>query len=140
MTTPPELIAFVAGYPLLLAHLGIAFLAFFLWSAIYTLTSRGREISQIRDGNQASSIIYGVTLLALALTLGQAVSTSSGLIDIAIWVAAAGLVQLTLFGAVDLVLAGLTGRIRDDADTSAAILLGCARLAVAWLFASALKV
>ena len=139
MTTPPELIAFVAGYPLLLAHLGIALAGFVLWSAIYTLTSRGQEISQIREGNPASPIVYGATLLALALPLGHAVSGSSGLVDIGIWVAAAGLVQLTLFGVVDLILAGLTARIRDEADTSGAILLGCARLAVAWLFAAALK-
>ncbi len=140
MTTPPELIAFVAGYPLLLAHLGMGLAGFMVWSAIYTLLSRGQEISQIRDGNPASATLYGVTLLSLALPMGAVIASSTGIIDMAIWCAATGLVQLTLFALVDLVLAGLAARVRDEADLSAAVLLGAARLAVAWMFAAALKV
>ena len=67
-------------------------------------------------------------------------SASTGLLDIAIWTGAAGLVQLTLFGLVDLILAGLTARIRDEQDMSGAILLGAARISVAWLFCSAFVV
>jgi putative membrane protein len=140
MSIPPELIAFVAGFPILLAHLGIAVTAFILWAAVYTLLSRGQEIAQIQNGNPASSVIYGATLLALAVPLGRALSTSTGLLDIAIWTGAAGLVQLTLFGLVDLILAGLTARIRDEQDVSGAILLSAARISVAWLFCSSFMV
>jgi putative membrane protein len=140
MTTPPELIAFVAGYPLLLAHLGVALGGFFIWSVIYSICSRGREISQIRDGNSASAILYGVTLLSIALPMAAVIAASTGIIDMAVWCAATGLVQLTLFALVDLVLAGLAARVRDEADVSAAVLLGAARLAMAWMFAAALKV
>jgi len=140
MSIPPELIAFVAGFPILLAHLGIAVTAFIMWAAVYTLLSRGKEIAQIQNGNPASSVIYGATLFALAVPLGRALSASTGLLDIAIWTGAAGLVQLTLFGLVDLILAGLTARIRDEQDMSGAILLGAARISVAWLFCSAFVV
>ena len=138
MSTPPEIIAFVAGFPILLAHLGIGLLAFVVWAFVYTLCSRGQEISQIRDGNQGSAVLYGVTLLGLALPLARALTSANGWLDMAVWSGAAGLVQLTLYAVTDLVLAGLSGRVRDTGDGSAAVLLGAARLATAWLFSAAL--
>ena len=138
MSTPPEIIAFVAGFPILLAHLGIGLLAFVVWAFVYTLCSRGQEISQIRDGNQGSAVLYGVTLLGLALPLARALTSANGWLDMAVWSGAAGLVQLTLYAVTDLVLAGLSGRVRDTGDVSAAVLLGAARLATAWLFSAAL--
>ena len=140
MMTPPELIAFVAGFPILLAHLGIGLFAFLIWATFYSLISAGKEIGQIRDGNPASATIYGATLLALALPLGKVLTTTTGLIDLGLWSLVAGLVQLTLFIMVGMVLAGLSKRIRDHGDTSAALLLGGARLATAWLFSCALTV
>jgi putative membrane protein len=138
MSTPPEIIAFVAGFPILLAHLGIGIGAWLVWGFIYTVCSRGQEISQIRDGNGASGILYGVTLFALALPLAHSLSAANGWLDMAVWSGSAGLLQLTLFAITDLVLAGLSGRVRDTGDVSAAILLGSARLATAWLLSSAL--
>ena len=138
MSTPPEIIAFVAGFPILLAHLGIGLLAFILWALVYTLCSRGQEITQIRDGNQGSAVLYGVTLFALVLPLARALTAANGWLDMAVWSGVAGLVQLTLFAVTDLVLAGLGGRVRDTGDVSAAVLLGAARLATAWLFSAAL--
>ena len=138
MSTPPEIIAFVAGFPILLAHLGIGLLAFILWALVYTLCSRGQEITQIRDGNQGSAVLYGVTLFALALPVARALTAANGWLDMAVWSGVAGLVQLTLFAVTDLVLAGLSGRVRDTGDGSAAVLLGAARLATAWLFSAAL--
>jgi len=138
MSTPPEIIAFVAGFPILLAHLGIGLLAFVVWAFVYTLCSRGQEISQIRDGNQGSAVLYGVTLMGLALPLARALTSANGWLDMAVWSGAAGLVQLTLYAVTDLVLAGLSGRVRDTGDVSAAVLLGAARLATAWLFSAAL--
>ena len=138
MSTPPEIIAFVAGFPILLAHLSIGLLAFVVWAFVYTLCSRGQEISQIRDGNQGSAVLYGVTLLGLALPLARALTSANGWLDMAVWSGAAGLVQLTLYAVTDLVLAGLSGRVRDTGDVSAAVLLGAARLATAWLFSAAL--
>jgi putative membrane protein len=138
MSTPPEIIAFVAGFPILLAHLGIGLLAFILWALVYTLCSRGQEITQIRDGNQGSAVLYGVTLFALALPVARALTAANGWLDMAVWGGVAGLVQLTLFAVTDLVLAGLSGRVRDTGDVSAAVLLGAARLATAWLFSAAL--
>ena len=138
MSTPPEIIAFVAGFPILLAHLGIGLLAFILWALVYTLCSRGQEITQIRDGNQGSAVLYGVTLFALALPVARALTAANGWLDMAVWSGVAGLVQLTLFAVTDLVLAGLSGRVRDTGDVSAAVLLGSARLATAWLFSAAL--
>jgi putative membrane protein len=138
MSTPPEIIAFVAGFPILLAHLGIALAAFVLWAVVYTVCSRGQEISQIRDGNQGSAVLYGTTLFALVLPLAHALTAANGWLDMAVWSGVAGLVQLTLFAVTDLVLAGLSGRVRDTGDVSAAVLLGAARLATAWLFSAAL--
>ena len=101
MSIPPELIAFVAGFPILLAHLGIAVTAFILWAAVYTLLSRGQEIAQIQNGNPASSVIYGATLFALAIPLGRALSASTGLLDIAIWTGAARATDAVRVGGSD---------------------------------------
>ena len=90
MSTPPEIIAFVAGFPILLAHLGIGLLAFVVWAFVYTLCSRGQEISQIRDGNQGSAVLYGVTLMGLALPLARALTSANGWLDMAVWSGAAG--------------------------------------------------
>ncbi len=138
MSTPPEIIAFVAGFPILLAHLGIGLGAFVVWAFIYTVCSRGQEISQIQDGNQGSAVLYGVTLFALVLPLARALTSANGWLDMAVWAGVAGLVQLTLFALTDLILAGLSARIRDTGDVSAAVLLVAARLATAWLLSAAL--
>lgn len=140
MMIPAELIAFVAGFPVMLAHLAIALGAFVLAGAVYSLTSRAADIAQVRQGNAAASVLYGATLLALALPIARALSSSSGYIDIALWSLAAGLAQLALFGVCDLLLAGLTARIRDDADMAASALLGAARLATALLLSAAISV
>ena len=76
--------------------------------------------------------------MGLALPLARALTSANGWLDMAVWSGAAGLVQLTLYAVTDLVLAGLSGRVRDTGDVSAAVLLGAARLATAWLFSAAL--
>ena len=133
MNLPPELLAFAAGFPLALAHLGAALAVLIVFLALYSLTSDGQEIGQIRDGNPASALVYGLTFLSIALPIGKALTGSESLISAGLWMAAAGLSQVVLIRLGDLVLRGLSARI------PAAALLGSARLALAWLLASALQ-
>jgi putative membrane protein len=139
MNLPPELLAFAAGFPLALAHLGAALAVLIVFLALYSLTSDGQEIGQIRDGNPASALVYGLTFLSIALPIGKALTGSESLISAGLWMAAAGLSQVVLIRLADLVLRGLSARIRDEAEIPAAALLGSARLALAWLLASALQ-
>jgi putative membrane protein len=140
MIVLPEVIAFVAGFPILLAHLALTLAVFVAAAAILSLTSRGEEVQQVRDGNPASAVLYGASLLALALPAAKALSASTGFLDILLWCGASELVQLVLFTLADLVLAGLTARVRDEEDMAAAVLLGAARLALAVLLSAGLTV
>ncbi len=140
MSIPGELIAFLTGFPVLLAHLAIGLAVFVAAAAAYALTSRARDVEQVRLGNAATAALFAATLLSLALPIARALASSSSLLDVALWSLAAGLVQLALFGLCDLLLAGLTARIRDEKDLSASVLLGGARLAAAILLCAAISV
>jgi putative membrane protein len=136
---PPEALAFAAGFPMALAHLGLGVAVLVIALVVYGLVSDGREVAEIRGGNAASALIYGLTFLALALPLGKALTGSESLLSAGLWMGAAALCQLVAMRLADFVMRGLTARIRDEADLSAAAFLGAARLALAWLVASSLQ-
>ena len=131
-----ELQAFASGFPLAILHL---LLSLFIWAvsfALHTALAPGRPIDQVRHGNGAATVAVGGVMLSLALPLGAAMAVSASTAEAALWGAAISVIQLLLLRVADMALRGLPERIRDG-DITAAVLISCARLAVAILLACA---
>jgi putative membrane protein len=78
-------------------------------------------------------------IFGLALSQARSLAAAPSLIEIALWGGAVLAVQLFLFWLVELLLAGLAQRVRDEADMSAAVLLSGAKLATAVILAAAVS-
>jgi putative membrane protein len=128
--------AFANGFPVALLHALLTLVILAAAAALHAVLSPAREISQIRDGNPAAAVAFGGVLLALAGPLAVAMLTSTSLIELALWGAAAALTALIVFRLVDAILAGLPQRVQEG-DISAAALLAAAKLAVAIVLAAA---
>jgi putative membrane protein len=135
---PPELQAFLAGFPVSLLHAGVMLLFLFLGGMLYALLTPYKEISQIRDGNAAAAVAFGGVIVGLAIPLAAALMASNSLREIAIWGGATVVVQLLVFRIVDLVLMGLPGRVQEG-EVSAAVLLVAAKLAASLVLAAAVS-
>lgn len=135
---PPELQAFLAGFPISLLHAGVMLVLLFLGGVLYALLTPYKEISQIREGNAAAAVAFGGVIVGLALPLAAALSASNSLREIAIWGAATVVVQLLVFRLTDLVLMGLPGRVQEG-EVSAAVLLTAAKLSTALVLAAAVS-
>ena len=133
---PPELQAFLAGFPVALLHAGLVLLLLFLGGVLYALLTPYKEISQIRDGNAAAAVAFGGVIIGLALPLAAALMASNSIRQIVIWGAASVVVQLLVFRLTDLVLMGLPSRVQEG-EVSAAVLLVAAKLAAALVLAAA---
>jgi putative membrane protein len=135
---PPELQAFLAGFPISLLHAGVMLVLLFLGGVLYALITPYKEISQIREGNAAAAVAFGGVIVGLAIPLAAALSASNSLREIAIWGAATVVVQLFVFRLTDLVLMGLPGRVQEG-EVSAAVLLTAAKLSTALVLAAAVS-
>ena len=132
----PELDAWASGFPVMLLHGGVTLAIFAAGAALYALFSPHREIQLVREGNPAAAVSFGGVLAGLALPLAFALAASTSVLEIALWGVSTAVVQLFLFGLIDLVFRGLPKRVREG-DVSAAALLVGARLATAALLAAA---
>ena len=135
---PPELQAFLAGFPISLLHAGVMLVMLFLGGVLYALLTPYKEISQIREGNAAAAVAFGGVIVGLAIPLAAALSASNSLREIAIWGAATVVVQLLVFRITDIVLMGLPQRVQEG-EVSAAVLLVAAKLAAALVLAAAVS-
>lgn len=135
---PPELQAFLAGFPISLLHAAVMLVLLFLGGVLYALITPYKEISQIREGNAAAAVAFGGVIVGLALPLAAALSASNSLREIAIWGAATVVVQLLVFRLTDIVLMGLPGRVQEG-EVSAAVLLTAAKLSTALMLAAAVS-
>ncbi len=135
---PPELQAFLAGFPITLLHAGAVLAFLFLGAVLYALLTPYKEISQIRDGNAAAAVAFGGVIVGLAIPLAASLTASNSLREIAIWGAATVVVQLLVFRITDLVLMGLPARVQEG-EVSAAVLLVAAKLAAALVLAAAVS-
>ena len=134
-----ELQAFVTGFPVLMAHVGVTVVMLMLGATLYAILTPWKEISLIRNGNSAAAVAFGGVLAGLAIPLAASLSASSSIIEIVVWGMATVIVQLLAFRLTDMILAGLPDRIRDG-EISAAVLLVSAKLAVALILAAAVTV
>jgi len=135
----PELDAWANGFPVMLAHAGVALLILAVASALYAFLTPNREIALIRDGNPAAAVSFGGVMVSLAMPLAFSLGASSAWVEIGLWGAATAIVQLFLFWLVDLIFFGLPQRIREG-DVSAAVMMTGARLAVAGILAAAVSI
>lgn len=132
----PELQAWATGFPLTLLHAGVTLLILIVGAALYALLTPHREIQLIREGNTAAAVSFGGVLVGLAIPLAVSLTSSTSLIDIAIWGATTLAVQLAVFRLTDLMLHGLPQRIQEGEVSAAALLVG-AKLATALILAAA---
>ena len=131
-----ELQAFANGFPVALLH---AITGLLIWAAVFSLHARlspGKPVDQVRDGNGAAAVALGGSMVCLALPLGVALAASPSTAEAAFWGIAISVVQLLTLRLTDMAMRGLPERVREG-DITAAVLLNCARLAVAILLASA---
>ncbi len=137
MPTPsPEIQAFATGFPITVLHIAITILILLAGTTLYVLLTPHKEITLIREGNAAAAVSLGGVLLGLAIPLAVSMQASANLIEIGLWGVATIVVQLLVFGLVDLVLRGLPQRIQDGEISAAALLVG-AKLATAVIVAAA---
>ena len=106
---------------------------------VYSTGFKNGDIGQIRDGNSASAVAFAGVIFGLALSQARSLAAAPSLIEIALWGGAVLAVQLFLFWLVELLLAGLAQRVRDEADMSAVVLLSGAKLATAVILAAAVS-
>jgi putative membrane protein len=132
----PEIQAFAAGFPVFLAHTGVTVLILLAAAALYVLLTPHKEITLIREGNEAAAVSLGGVLIGLAIPLAASLQASSNLIEIGLWGAVTVIVQLLVFRLVDLILHGLPKRIQDGEMSAAALLVG-AKIATALIIAAA---
>lgn len=133
----PEVQAFAAGFPTMLAHAGVSLALLLAGGVLYAWLSPRDEIGEIREGNPAAAAAFGGVLFGLAIPLAVSLAASASLMEVLIWGAAVTAVQLFAFRLTDFVLRGLPGRI-SEGDVAAAVLLVAAKLATSVLLAASI--
>jgi putative membrane protein len=132
----PELQAWATGFPITLLHFAVTMLILVLGASLYALLTPHREVQLIREGNTAAAVSFGGVLVGLAIPLAVSLSSSTSLIDIAVWGATTLAVQLATFRLTDMLLHGLPQRIQEGEVAAAALLVG-AKVATALVLAAA---
>lgn len=137
MPIPPEIQAFATGFPLVLLHAAVTLAFLVAGGFLYGLLTPHREVQLIREGNAAAALSFGGVVAGLAMPLAASLAASTSLIEVALWGAVVLVVQLLAFRLIDMLLAGLPQRIREN-DVAATGLLVTAKLSVALVFSAAL--
>ncbi|MCX7164271.1 MAG: DUF350 domain-containing protein [Betaproteobacteria bacterium] len=97
-------IHFLATLPNFLAYLGAAIVLLVAFVAIYLYVTPYDEIALIRANNSAAAISLSGAVLGFALPIANVIAHSDTLIDLAVWGAIAGIVQLLAWGVARLAL------------------------------------
>jgi putative membrane protein len=130
--------SFVTGFPMFALHIGTALGLLILGVAIYVILTPHKELTEIEAGNAAAGLSLAGLVVGLAIPLAAALETATNLYDIAIWGAVTLLMQLAVFAVLNVILHGLSRRIRQR-EMGAAMLLVGAKISVALILAAALK-
>lgn len=89
---------FLAMLPNFLAYLGAAVVLLAAFTAIYLFVTPYDEIKLIRANNTAAAISLSGAVLGFAMPIANVIAHSDTLLDLAVWGAIAGLVQLAAWG------------------------------------------
>lgn len=130
--------SFVAGFPVLMLHLGSATLVWALALWLYMWITPHKEFELIRAGNQAAAISLGGAAIGLAVPLAFCLAASVNVWDILVWGTVTFVLQLIAFRAVDFLIGDLPRRIEAD-ERGPAIFLAMMKIALAALNAAAVS-
>ena len=89
---------FLAILPNFLAYLGAAAVLLTAFVAIYLFVTPYDEIKLIRENNIAAAVSLAGAILGFAMPIANVIAHSDTLLDLAVWGAIAGLVQLAAWG------------------------------------------
>ena len=89
---------FLATLPNFLAYLGAAAVLLAAFVAIYLFVTPYDEIKLIRENNIAAAVSLSGAVLGFAMPIANVIAHSDTLLDLAVWGAIAGLVQLAAWG------------------------------------------
>ena len=89
---------FLATLPNFLAYLGAAAVLLAAFVAIYLVVTPYDEIKLIRENNLAAAVSLSGAVLGFAMPIANVIAHSDTLLDLAVWGAIAGLVQLAAWG------------------------------------------
>ena len=89
---------FLATLPNFLAYLGAAAVLLAAFVAIYLFVTPYDEIKLIRENNLAAAVSLSGAVLGFAMPIANVIAHSDTLLDLAVWGAISGLVQLAAWG------------------------------------------
>ena len=89
---------FLATLPNFLAYLGAAAVLLVAFVVIYLVVTPYDEIRLIRENNVAAAVSLSGAVLGFAMPISNVIAHSDTLLDLAVWGAIAGLVQLVAWG------------------------------------------
>ena len=89
---------FLTTLPNFLAYLGTAVALLAAFVMIYVYVTPYDEIALIRTNNTAAAISLSGALLGFAMPIANVIAHSDTLLDLAVWGAIAGMVQLLAWG------------------------------------------
>ena len=130
--------SFLAGAPVLLAHLAVTGGMLAIGVAVYMRSTAHDELALIRAGNSAAAVSLGAAILGLALPLAVCMANSVSVYDIVIWGVLTLFIQIAVFWILDHWLKNLPARI-EAGEMGAATLLSAAKLSVAMINAAAIS-
>ena len=128
---------YLATLPNFLMYLGLSVLLLGVFMGLYLVITPQHELRLIHQGNISASIVLTGTLLGFALPVASAMAHSVALLDLALWGAVAGVVQLLTYLVLRMLIPDLRQQIEAD-RVSVAILLAGLTLCMGLLNAAAM--
>ena len=128
---------YLSTLPNFLMYLGLSVLLLGVFMGLYLVITPQHELRLIHHGNISASIVLTGTLLGFALPVASAMAHSVALLDLALWGAVAGIVQLLTYLILRMLIPDLRQQIEAD-RVSVAILLAGLTLCMGLLNAAAM--
>ncbi len=128
---------YLVTLPNFLMYLGLSVLLLGVFMGLYLVITPQHELRLIHQGNISASIVLTGTLLGFALPVASAMAHSVALLDLALWGAVAGVVQLLTYLMLRVLIPDLRQQIEAD-RVSVAILLAGLTLCMGLLNAAAM--
>jgi len=128
---------YLSTLPNFLMYLGLSVLLLGVFMGLYLVITPQHELRLIHHGNISASIVLTGTLLGFALPVASAMAHSVALLDLALWGAVAGVVQLLTYLVLRMLIPDLRQQIEAD-RVSVAILLAGLTLCMGLLNAAAM--
>jgi len=127
----------LAGLPAFLLYFGLSLALLVLFVAIYVTVTPYKELTLIREGNQAAAISLGGAVIGFVLPLARAVTQSVSILDLVIWGVIALVVQVVVFFVVGKILPRFVVAITEG-RVAGGILLAALAIGVGLLNAAAM--